>query len=236
MTLLEVRQIDAYYGQAHVLHQASLEIGERGRVALVGRNGAGKSTLLKSVLNAGPRVRGAIEFRGKPLLGARIYEAVRTGVMLVPEDRRILPHLTVRENIQLARHAAPAGRRPLSPEEIFDRIPLLRPLAERFGTQLSGGQQQMLAVARAVAARPYLMLLDEPTEGLAPIIVDQLADIVRKACEEDNIALLLCEQNLRFARKCTDYVYIIDSGRIVFEGDWPKFRESGDITRRYLAV
>ena len=234
--LLELSDVDAFYGEAHILHKVSLRVAEGGRVALVGRNGAGKSTLLKSVMNAGPTARGGVHFDGKSLLGLPIFECVRLGLMLVPEDRRILPHLTVRENILLARHATPAGREAFPPDEIFRRIPMLAPLADRLGTQLSGGQQQMLAVARAVAARPRLMLLDEPTEGLAPVIVDQLAKDVVEACTADGIALLLCEQNLRFARKCTDYVYIIDSGRIVFEGDWATFHASKDVTHRYLAV
>jgi ABC-type branched-subunit amino acid transport system ATPase component len=234
--LLDLSDVDAFYGEAHILHKVSLRVAEGGRVALVGRNGAGKSTLLKSVMNAGPTVRGNITFSGRSLPGLPIFECVRAGLMLVPEDRRILPHLTVRENILLARHATPPGREAFSPDEIFRRIPMLQPLAERLGTQLSGGQQQMLSVARAVAARPRLMLLDEPTEGLAPVIVEQLAKDVVEACTADGIALLLCEQNLRFARKCTDYVYIIDSGRIVFEGDWAAFHASKDVTHRYLAV
>ncbi|MBN9061873.1 MAG: ATP-binding cassette domain-containing protein, partial [Rhizobiales bacterium] len=150
--------------------------------------------------------------------------------------RRIFPHLTVEENIAAAMKAvgAPGGQDAI--ERCFARFPMLGPLRKRFGNQLSGGQQQMLAVARGLAAAPKLLLLDEPTEGLAPIIVDQMARALNAFLDDDGAALLLSEQNLRFARKCARHVYVLDSGRFVFQGDWRAFDANPEIKSRYLAV
>jgi ABC-type branched-subunit amino acid transport system ATPase component len=234
--MLEVRGIDAFYDDSHILQNVSLSMPETGRVAVVGRNGAGKSTLLKSILNAGPRTRGAIVWRDEDLDGMPPFRRARLGLSLVPEDRRIFPHLTVVENIRMAGEATSDGDAAAYAEEILKRFDMLAPLRERRGSQLSGGQQQMLAVARGIAARPRLLLLDEPTEGLAPIIVQQLAAFVVDMCTERGMGLLLCEQNLRFARHCTDVVHVLDSGRIVFSGDWAAFDADGSVKSRYLAV
>nr|WP_284040881.1 ABC transporter ATP-binding protein [Phaeovulum sp. NW3] len=214
----------------------SLSVGDGERVAVLGRNGAGKSTLLKSIMNADPRVCGRIAFDGKDLGSTPNFVRTRMGLCLVPEDRRIFSHLTVRENLEMARYALPCGVAPHDVDEVIGRFPILVPLADRFGDQLSGGQQQLVAVARALMARPKLMLLDEPTEGLAPIIVEELVQDVVSACENEGIGLLLCEQNIWFARQCTQQVTVIDSGSIVFSGDWAGFDAHPEIKNKYLAM
>lgn len=234
--MLELTEVDAYYRDSHILHGIHLKLPPQGRVAVLGRNGAGKSTLLKSIMNGSPRVVGDITFEGNSLGRLPPYLRARMGLALVPEDRRIYAHLSVVENLTLAEQALPSGREALSSQQLLGHFPMLLPLKDRFGNQLSGGQQQMLAVARGVAAHPKLLLLDEPTEGLAPVIVEQLAACVAGVCTQYDIGLLLCEQNLWFARKCTDYLYILDAGRIAFEGDWPSLDRHPDIRTRHLAV
>jgi ABC-type branched-subunit amino acid transport system ATPase component len=234
--VLEIRELDAFYGDSHILHGAQISVKAGQRVALLGRNGAGKSTLLKSVMNAGPRVRGILRFDGRDLHGVPTHQRTRMGLSLVPEDRRIFTHLTVAENIAMARYGASATRPAVPVADIIARFPMLAPLQQRYGGQLSGGQQQLLAVARAMAANPALLLLDEPTEGLAPIIVEEMARDVVRTCTEGHVALLLCEQNIWFARRCTQYVYVIDTGRVVFEGDWDHFDSHPEVQQRYLAL
>ncbi|MFA5664560.1 ABC transporter ATP-binding protein [Castellaniella sp.] len=234
--MLTIESIDAFYGESQILHGVSLEIADGERVAVIGRNGAGKSTLFKSIMNAGPRVAGRIVWDGAELGSLAPYRRARRGLALVPEDRRIFGHVTVLENIEMARHAARPGTEPDSAEAVLNRFPMLVPLRDRLGSQLSGGQQQMVAVARAVAARPRLMLLDEPTEGLAPVIIEKLAHDVVSVCDEIRAGLLLSEQNLWFARQCTTRLYIIDTGGIVFKGDWKALDAQPEIKQRYLAV
>jgi branched-chain amino acid transport system ATP-binding protein len=234
--MLEVGGLNAWYGDSHVLQGIDLAIADGKRVAVVGRNGAGKTTLLKSIMNGGPRVAGTLRWEGRDLGRLSDFRRARMGLCLVPEDRRIFPHLSVLENLALAHQADDGKRGRQSPEELIKRFPMLEPLAKRGGAQLSGGQQQLLAVARGFAARPKLLLLDEPTEGLAPVIVQAMARELRASCELDGTGLLLCEQNLWFARQCTERVYVIDSGRTVFEGDWDAFDRDTHVKDRYLAV
>jgi branched-chain amino acid transport system ATP-binding protein len=234
--VLDVDNIDAFYGQAHILHGVSLKLAEGERVAVMGRNGAGKSTLLKSIMNAGPSVKGDICLNGKALGNTIASDRVRMGLSLVPEDRHIFTHMTVCENIRLAQYGTERARGLPDLGREIERFPLLKGLEERLGGQLSGGQQQMLAVARSIAARPKLMLLDEPTEGLAPVIVEDLAQTIVEACDAFGITLLLAEQSLWFARQCTSRVVLLDAGGAVFSGDWSEFDRSASLVQRYLAV
>ena len=234
--MLEVRDLDAWYGDSHILHRIGIRVPAAGRVAILGRNGAGKTTLLKSIMNGDPRVAGSVVWDGQELGAMPAFRRARLGMALVPEDRRIFSHVTVTENIDMARYATSPQRPAIPAGEIIARIPMLQPLALRLGGQLSGGQQQMLAVARAIAARPRLMLLDEPTEGLAPVIVEQMVRDVLDVCQRDQVALLLSEQNIWFARRCTEYVYILATGRIVFEGSWAQFDAAGEDAKKYLAL
>lgn len=234
--LLSVTGLDAFYGGSHIIQNAGLVVGEGESVALLGRNGAGKSTLMKSLLDAGPRVSGTVTFDGKDLSGVPTESRARLGLMLVPEDRRIYPRITVAENIELGGFAAGNGSRGMSLEEIWTLFPLLEPLKDREGYQLSGGQQQLVAVARGVFGRPRLLLLDEPVEGLAPVVVEQMAQHIQMLRQRGGLSLLIAEQNLAFARKCTDRVFLIDSGRIVFDGSWEVFDADPSLKERYLAV
>jgi ABC-type branched-subunit amino acid transport system ATPase component len=233
---IELRSVNSFYGQSHVLHDVRLSLRPGERVAILGRNGAGKTTLLKSILNAGPRVAGEIVFEGRMLGDMPVFQRARLGIALVPEDRRILNHLTVLENIAMSRFSCGPARAAIDPGEMVRKFPMLEPLQRRYGGQLSGGQQQVLATARAVAARPSLLLLDEPTEGLAPVIVEQLARDLVDVCQRSGNSLLLSEQNIWFARRCTTRLYVLETGRIVFDGDWPTFDADESIKGRHLTV
>jgi branched-chain amino acid transport system ATP-binding protein len=233
--MLEVSAINAFYGQSHILHDVHLSMEEGARLSILGRNGAGKSTLLKSIMNAGPRVSGTITFRSQPLGEAPPNRRTRLGITLVPEDRRVFAHLTTYENLKIAQYGSGGERDLVNIDELLEGFPMLGPLRNRLGSRMSGGQQQMLAVARGISARPHLMLLDEPTEGLAPAIVEELAEQVTSACDKYGIALLLAEQSIWFARRCTNRVIVIDTGRVAFAGTWSDFDRSVDDIRRYLA-
>tara|TARA_R110001583_G_scaffold78569_4_gene212862 strand:+ start:2389 stop:3093 length:705 start_codon:yes stop_codon:yes gene_type:complete len=234
--MLEVNHIDSFYGQSHVLYKVTLRLEKGKGVALVGRNGTGKTTLLKSIMGAGPAVRGEIRLDDKNLEGMPTHRRAQLGIGLVPDDRRIFAHLTVRENLELAAHAVPKGEERYSTEEVLEFFPMLKALSGRLGFQLSGGEQQLVAVARAVLAKPNYLLLDEPTEGLAPLIVESMRDEVRGIRERNNIGLLLAEQNVEFARYCTDEVLVLDSGQIVFGGSWSEFDARPDIREKHLSI
>ncbi len=233
--MLEVGPLDAFYGDSHVVQSASLHVAAGEGVALLGRNGAGKTTLLKSIMNAGPTVRGPVRCDGAELGAMPADRRARLGFALVPEDRRIYPHLTVQENLAMGRHGARPGVPPRSTDEVVEMFPLLKQLQARRGFELSGGQQQMLAIARAVVARPRLLLLDEPTEGLAPVIVEQLVAQIQAIQAGETLALLVAEQSIWFARACTSRLYLLDSGRVVFGGTWAAFDADPGL-KRYLAL
>jgi ABC-type branched-subunit amino acid transport system ATPase component len=236
VSALTITALDAFYGDSQILHGVTLSVPARARVAVVGRNGAGKTTLLKSVMGGGPETQGQMSWGERPLDGLAGFERTRLGLSLVPEDRRIFPHLTVAENMEIALNAARAGKAPLTVAELVAAFPMLAPLVQRRGDQLSGGQQQMLAVARGLVPAPDLLLLDEPTEGLAPIIVEQLAAALVAICAARGTGLLLAEQNLWFARRCTTEVHVLDAGCLVFSGTWAAFDAAPDIKTRHLAV
>lgn len=236
MDMLEVRDLHARYGDSKALFGLNLRIPRGGGVALLGRNGAGKSTLLKSLLDAGPTASGDILLEGRPLAAMSTEARARAGLMLVPEDRRIFSNLTVRQNLELALHAAPLGGAGMTVAMVCDLFPLLKDLLERLGYQLSGGQQQLVAVARGLMASPKVLLLDEPAEGLAPKVAHDLATQVRRARERLSLTLLVAEQNIPYARQCAEYVYVLDSGNLVFEGDWAQFDANPTLKSKYLAV
>lgn len=233
--MLELAHVNAFYGQSHILHDISFSMAEGARIAILGRNGAGKSTLLKSIMNAGPRTDGTIRFRERALDGVAVDQRARMGLALVPEERRIFGHLTSYENLKIAQYGAASEREMIDIDTLIGRFPMLVPLRDRPGSQMSGGQQQMLAVARGIASRPHVMLLDEPTEGLAPVIVAELARDVVACCRDYGIGLLLAEQSIWFARQCTDHVLVVDTGRIAFSGNWQDFDDNPEKIRKHLA-
>jgi len=214
--ILEVSTINSFYGKAHILHDLSLEM-ERGTVAvLLGRNGVGKSTTLKSIMGIVAPKSGGITFKGEPILGLPPYKICATGLGYVPEDRRIFSGLTTMENLEVGKRPAREGLDAWTPERLFDLFPNLGGMKNRLGGQMSGGEQQMLTIARTLMGNPELIILDEPSEGLAPVIVDQLGNTITRL-KEEGVSILLAEQNLNFARSICDRVFIVDHGHVCFD-------------------
>jgi branched-chain amino acid transport system ATP-binding protein len=233
--ILSVRALNAHYGRAHILHDVEINLGEGEVVALLGRNGAGKSTIMKSVMGLLARRRGNVEFRGRDLGSLRPYEISRLGLAYVPEDRRIFSGLTVLENLEVGRRASKSTKNPWTVERLFALFPNLGERQNADGGRLSGGEQQMLTVARALMGNPQAILLDEPSEGLAPVIVEQMARAV-KALKAEGLSVLLSEQNLYFAHEVSDRAYVVDRGRIRHEGRLDAIMANEEIRRAHLAV
>jgi branched-chain amino acid transport system ATP-binding protein len=207
--VLSVRQIHTYYGLAHILQGVSLDVREREIVALLGRNGAGKSTTLKSIIGLTPPRSGDVEFAGENLVGMPTHRIARLGIGYVPEERRIFPELTVLENLKVAMLAHKLDDPPAALDGMFAMFPRLRERMGQSGRSLSGGEQQMLALARALISQPRLLLIDEPTQGLAPNLVTSIASSLVRI-KEQGLAVLLVEQNTRVALEVADRVYVID--------------------------
>ncbi|MGC8463069.1 MAG: ABC transporter ATP-binding protein [Acidimicrobiales bacterium] len=233
---LEVRGLHAFYGTAHVLFGVDLTVPAGTTTALLGRNGAGKTTLLRSIANAEVKTNGSVHYGPTDLRALAPHRVARAGVQLVPEDRRIFTRLTVRENLRLATKAATPDRPALSVDRIVDLFPLLGDLIGRAGYALSGGEQQLLAIARAMVGNPSLLLLDEPSEGLAPRIVEQVGEVIRRLQSEFTLTVVLAEQNSHFAVGLADAVCVIDDGRVVFDGTAGAFAAQDDVRERYLQV
>lgn len=232
--MIRVDDIHVYYGDSYIIQGLSLAVEQGEIVCLLGRNGAGKTTTLRSIMGYNPPAEGQITFSGEVISGKPVYENVVRGLGYVPEDRRIFADLTVDENLQVASLKSRPGQRPWTHDRIFDAFPLLTPLRQRKGGELSGGEQQMLSIARALAGNPKALLLDEPSEGLAPVIVESLEEIISGLKKE--ITVLLTEQNARFAFAIADRGYIIDKGRVRYEGQTRDLVDNQEVQRRYLAV
>ena len=228
---LELRRVHAYYGRSHVLYGVDLAAREGEVVSLLGRNGAGKTTTLKAIVGLVDVTGGEILYEGRSLSGLRTHEISRAGIGFVPEDRRIFGDLTVIENLEVGER--PGG--PWTRERVFGLFPKLRELADHRGGSLSGGEQQMLTIARTLMTDPRLLLLDEPSEGLAPVVVRTLAETIA-ALKEAGLTILLSEQNVRFARRLADRAYIIEKGRITFEGPFARLDADASLRRAYLSV
>ncbi len=229
--ILEIRGIDTYYELGHILHGLSLGVHEGEVVALLGRNGAGKTTTLRSITGLTPPKSGQITYKGDNIAGLAAHRISQLGIALVPETRGIFSYLTARENLNIARR--PASR--WSMENMIERFPKLRDLLDRQGRLLSGGEQQMLAIARALLTGPDLLLLDEPSQGLAPLVVETVMETVREL-KREHVSMLLVEQNAEMALGLADRVYVIDHGTIVFEGTPAALRANERITTTYLGV
>ncbi len=214
--MLAVEGIHTYYGLSHILFDVSLRVGKGQVVCLLGRNGAGKTTTLKSIMGLSPPTRGRIRFGEKDVTRWAPYRMARQGVGFVPDDRRIFADLTVGENLEIAARPGP-GTEKWDKERVYELFPALRAMDQRRGGLLSGGEQKMLAIARALMINPQFLLLDEPTEGLAPLLVKSLGERIHKL-KELGLTVLLAEQNLGFTLGLSDYGYIIDNGRICHEG------------------
>jgi branched-chain amino acid transport system ATP-binding protein len=215
--MLAVEGLDSFYGRAHILFDVALDVAPGEVVALLGRNGAGKSTTFKSLVGLVAPAAGRIAFEGQPIMGLPAHRIARLGIGYVPEERRIFADLTVVENLEVGRQPPRAGMQPWTRARLFDLFPNLRAMQNRPGGRMSGGEQQMLAVARTLMGNPKLLLLDEPSEGLAPVIVDQMVEMVR-TLKREGVAVLLAEQNLRFAGAVADRAYVLEKGRVRHRG------------------
>ena len=232
---LAVEGLCAGYGETEVLDDVSLEVPAGEVVALVGRNGAGKTTTLRAIMGSVPAREGTVRFRGEPITGLDPEPTVRRGIGIVPEERRVFPGLTVAENLKLGTIGGGDADHGRSVGEVLDAFDELADRRDAQGRHLSGGEQQMLAVGRTLVAGADLLLLDEPTEGLAPMIVDRVTDLVREL-NADGITVLLVEQNLAVAMELADRIYVIDQGKIVFEGTPDELEANPDVRDRHLGV
>ncbi|BBV95285.1 MULTISPECIES: ABC transporter ATP-binding protein [Pseudomonas] len=229
--MLNVDSIHAYYDKSHVLEGVSLKVKAGELVTLLGRNGAGKTTTLRSILGIVRPRQGQISFNGQPLVGREIFDIARLGIALVPEHRGIFRQLSVEENLKIA--VRKTSRWQL--EDVYSMFPRLKERRRNGGFALSGGEQQMLAIARALLNGPKLLILDEPTEGLAPVIVDELVKILRRI-KDEGLSILLVEQNLMVCDALADRHYVLEQGRVAYQGSAAQFREDPSIKNRYLAL
>jgi branched-chain amino acid transport system ATP-binding protein len=234
-SMLEVQGLNSFYGQAHILFDVALQVRPGEVVVLLGRNGAGKSTTLKSIAGLVRPRAGSVRFMGRTIERLEPFQIARLGLGYVPEDRRIFTDLTVLENLEVGRQPARSGIAPWDFRRIGALFPNLAEMPDRPGGRMSGGEQQMLTIARTLMGNPSCILLDEPSEGVAPVIVDQMAAAV-KALKHQGVAVLLSEQNLHFALEVGDRAYIIEKGRIRFEGSIDELKANDDVRAQYLAV
>ncbi len=232
--MLRVEAIHTYYGLSHILRGVSLSVGEGEVVCLLGRNGAGKSTTMRSIMGLTPPKRGTIVFRESPLAGRKPFQIARLGIGFVPDDRVVFGDLTVEENLEISeRH--PDGRSQWDRRAVYELFPALKAIATRKAGYLSGGERQMLTIARALVTNPRLLLLDEPTEGLAPLIVQMLEEKIGEF-KTRGLTVLLAEQNQHVALRLSDRGYIIDNGTIRYEGNIDELRENEIVRKKYLLV
>jgi urea transport system ATP-binding protein len=230
---LQVRDIDTFYGTSHILHGVSLHMADRELCAVLGRNGAGKTTLLRSIIGVNPPAVGSIQLDGIEIAHLKSHRRAWLGISYVPQGREIIPDITVAENIYVA--LLGKGRKANKvPNFVFDYFPALKDLVHQKGGTLSGGQQQQLAIARALVQEPKLLIMDEPTEGLQPSIVEEIEPIIKRIPTERNCAVLLVEQNLDFVRATTQKFAILDTGHIVASGDIGEL--TSEVVQQHLAV
>jgi branched-chain amino acid transport system ATP-binding protein len=229
--ILQVEGINTYYGLGHILHGLSMSVSEGEVVALLGRNGAGKTTTLRSITGLTPPREGAIRYKGRDIAGLDAHKVSRMGIALVPETRDIFSYLTVKENLAIARRD---GSR-WSMEVVLQRFPGLKERMSHKGRELSGGEQEMLAIARALMTGPDLLLLDEPSQGLAPMVVTAVMETIHEL-KSQHVSMLLVEQNAEMALQLADRVYVIDHGTVVFEGTPSALRADAQVTSTYLGV
>ena len=229
--MIELERINTFYGLGHILHDLSLRVGESEVVALLGRNGAGKTTTLRSITGLTPPRTGAIRYKGRDIAGLDAHHVSRLGIALVPETRDIFSYLSAKENLSIA---ARAGSR-WNMENVLERFPSLKTRLNNKGRELSGGEQQMLAIARALLTGPDLLLLDEPSQGLAPLVVNAVMSTIDEL-KKERVSMLLVEQNAEMALRLADRVYVIDHGTVVFEGTPAALRADRQVTTGYLGV
>ena len=238
--LLEAKALNAWYGAAHILFDVDLQVRRGEVVALMGRNGAGKSTTLKAFMGLIAKRTGAITFLGRDVSNAEPHDVARLGLGYVPEDRRIFADLTVLENLEVGRQPprrwADGSAAPVwTPAKLFELFPNLGEMPQRLGGRTSGGEQQMLTVARTLMGNPLLLLLDEPSEGVAPLIVEQMAQMILEL-KAQGVSILLCEQNLHFAELVSDRAYVVEKGQIRYQASMAELSANEEVRRAYLSV
>jgi branched-chain amino acid transport system ATP-binding protein len=232
--ILEVERIDTYYGTSHVLQGVDLAVREGESVALLGRNGVGKTTALRSVIGLTPPARGSVRFQGRELRGLSADAIARSGVAYVPDDHRIFPTLTADENLEIARRLSRRSGH-WDRARVVELFPKLGELLAAKGENLSGGERKMLAIGRALMANPALVLLDEPSEGLAPLVLAQIAEAIA-LMKRRGVTILLADQNLRFCKKVCDRGYILEKGRVTLQGTMDEICRDEQVVKKYLAV
>jgi len=235
-TRLELRNVHTHYETSHILFDVSIEVNQGESVCLLGRNGAGKTTTLKSIMSLAPASAGNILFNGVDLVGRAPYEIARLGIGYVPDERLIFPDLTVRENLEIAIKPGAAGApAQWTVERIYELFPVLQPLGARLGGYLSGGEQQMLTIGRTLMGNPSLLLLDEPVEGVAPVVVQELTRQI-KALKTMGLTILFAEQNMHFATEISDRAYVIEKGHIRFQGTMQELASNEEVKQKYLMI
>ncbi len=227
--MLKVLGIHTYYGLSHILFDVSLEVKQAQVACLLGRNGAGKTTTLKSIMGLVPPRQGKVIFQNEDITGAQPYILVRKGIGYVPDDRRIFADLSVKDNLEIAARKR-NGKEQWTLERVYELFPSLKAFSDRRGGLLSGGEQKMLAIGRALMTNPELLLLDEPTEGLAPLLVRNLRETI-ETLKSAGLTVLLAEQNVKFTLKLSDYGYIIDDGRICYQGTVQELISSEEVRK-----
>jgi branched-chain amino acid transport system ATP-binding protein len=233
--MLEVKALDAFYGRAHILHGVGVRAGAGEVVVLLGRNGAGKSTTLKAIIGLVRPAAGRVRFDGRDVAGWEPHRIARLGLGYVPEERRVFTDLTVMENLEVGRQKPRPGAGTWTPERLFALFPNLAAMRDRPGGRMSGGEQQMLTIARTLMGNPRLVLLDEPSEGLAPVIVEQMAAAIL-ALKAEGVSILLAEQNLHFATRVADRATVLESGRVAWTGTMAALAADEAARTAYLAV
>ena len=228
---LEAQKLCAWYGAAQILFDVALTVNEGEVVALMGRNGSGKTTTMKAIMGLVGRRAGSVRYDGHDLMRLKTYQIARLGIGWVPEDRRIFTELTVLENLDVGRRGANGW----TPQRLFELFPNLAEMRERAGGRMSGGEQQMLTVARTLMGNPRLVLLDEPSEGVAPLVVERMADTIIEL-KKQGLAVLLSEQNLPFASAVSDRVYVLEKGHIAWSGAMRELEGNAEVQRQFLGV
>ena len=233
--VIEVADLDVYYGTSQILFGVGLSVRQGETMALLGRNGAGKSTTMKAIMGLAPPRRGRVSLRGAVISGRKPHAIARAGLGFVPEDRQIFPEHTVEDNLVIGRKKGPDGQDEWPIKRIYEVFPLLEPLRHRIAGRLSGGEQQMLAIARTLMGNPALLLLDEPSEGLAPIIVQRIGELLRQLRSLGS-TVLIAEQNMHFCLGLASHATVIDKGQIVYAAGIDELKANDGIRRRYLAL
>ena len=231
--MLEALELHQYYGGSHTLRGVSVSVPDASCTCVIGRNGVGKTTMLKAIMGLVPLRSGSIRFGERDLGGAEASARARAGIGYVPQGRDIVPELTVEENLRVGRLGQARGRRDI-PDLVFRLFPVLRTMMRRRGGNLSGGQQQQLAIARALTLEPKCVLLDEPTEGIQPSIVHELGEVIRRLVSEESVSVLLVEQKLPFARRIAERFFLLERGAVVAQGAMEEL--SDDLVRKHLTV